>query len=114
MSAKSTDTIIRSSDWIACQSNGNKEGTGFGSLYYRRKDLYRHRPTGKMFFSETVGGGIQGDHRTPVWVSEDEALEWLTNHAADTLTGFGYTDEGAKDLLAGIQTAHKAGLKTDG
>lgn len=108
MTGAGLETLIENSTVIASQSNRNREGFDGGSLWWKCKELYRHKD-GRLFFSETGGAGIRVD-RGPRWISEDDAIEWIASEAIDGLTGYGYTREGAIALLQGDETAHEWGL----
>lgn len=93
---KNRQAIIDHSEAIGGWSNGNYE-TG-GSNYRYTVDLYRHRD-GKYFLAST-GGAAMASGET-CWISEDAARRFLTAHANDPISGYGYTEAEADDLLAG-------------
>lgn len=90
----SIQSTIDSSQWIAMWSNHNYE---MSDQCRHRVELLRSR-TGRYLL--VVSGGMP-HYRQTKWITPDAARRFIVEHAMDSLTGSGYTDEETRAILNG-------------
>ncbi len=96
MSTATEKSLIRHSEPVADWSNANTEKH---SLYHYSVTLYRHKD-GRYFLRQTYGGAIRIHEARVVWISEQEARDFIRDHAIG-IDGYGFTDSEIAELMTG-------------
>jgi hypothetical protein len=97
MSNAAAATLVQRSRQVA--SEAMRGGTYTSDLYWSALTLYQ-TANGKYYLFLHGGAGVSGGFDR--WIdSRDEAAAWIAAHAADAVTGWGYTREQAETILDG-------------